>query len=83
MRGNVVIINRSSGLFAVQLEDGDFAVLELLGGHTVEANDLLQGNLDGLGGEEVLNLTQQERMSVYGQSGRCPLEAARALVYGQ
>lgn len=83
MRGKVVIINRSSGLFAVQLEDGDFAVLEMLGGHTVEANDVVQGNLDELGGEEVLNVTQQMRMSVYGQSGRCTLEAARSLVSRQ
>ena len=81
MRGKVVIINRLSGLFAVQLEDGDFAVLELLEGHTVEPNDFVQGNLDALGGEEVLNVTQQERMSVYGQSGRCTLEAARALMH--
>lgn len=83
MRGKVVIINRATGLFAVQLEDGDFAVLEVLGGQTVEANDLVQGNLDALGGEEVLNVTQREQMSVYGQSGRCSLESARGLVYRQ
>jgi hypothetical protein len=82
MRGTVVIINRQTGLFAVRLEDGDFSVLELLDGSELEPNDVLAGELDALGGEDINNVTHSRTMSVFGQTGRCSLEAARRLVYG-
>jgi hypothetical protein len=82
MRGNVVIINLQTGLFAVRLDDGDFSVLELLDGSQLEPNDVLDGELDALGGEEVSNVTHSSKMSVFGQSGRCSLVVARRLVYG-
>lgn len=82
MRGKIVLINARSGIFAVQLEDGDFAVLELSGSYDIEFNDVIKGELDNLGPMEIWNVTKREEISVFGQSGRCSVESARQLIYG-
>jgi len=39
MKGEVCEINQSRGMVAVQTENGDFSVFELLGGDSIEIGD--------------------------------------------
>ena len=48
----------------VQLENGLYSLVELLGGYDVELGDEFSGNLDEEGSCEIMNLTQNEEMSV-------------------
>ncbi len=68
MQGIVHTINRRRGMFVVQFDSG-FAVFELLDGIDISPGDPISGNLEALGGEELLHLGHRQRFSVYGQSG--------------
>lgn len=63
MKGVVSKI-RKDGLIEVQAETC-ISVIELLGAYEVEVGDEIEGDLDNLGSEELLNLSQVENMDVY------------------
>lgn len=65
MQGTIKFINHKRGLVAVQTENGDFTVFELLGGYTVELGDVISGDLETHAGETLKNLTQDEEMDVF------------------
>ena len=65
MRGVIELINHNQGMIAVSTESGEFSVLELVGGYTPELGDVICGNLESLGSEEVRNHTQEEIWDVY------------------
>lgn len=78
--GTIVAINRRRGMFVVQIDDGDFAVFELLAGIDIAVGDRLQGDLHALGGEDLLHLGQGELFSAFGQSGPSSLQVCRRLI---
>ena len=65
MRGIVELIGPRHGMIGVRTENDDYSVLELLGGYCLEVGDILIGELDSLGGEEVKNITQDEIWDVF------------------
>ena len=65
MKGTIKIISPRGAMVGVRTEDGDYSVLELLCGCSPEIDDVISGQLDSLGGEEVRNLTQGETWDVY------------------
>ena len=65
MKGVVELISPRHGMIGVQTENNDYSVLELLGGYFLEIGDVLEGELDSLGGEEVKNITQDELWDVF------------------
>ena len=65
MKGTIKIISPCGAMVGVRTEDGDYSVLELLGGFSPEIGDVISGQLDNLGGEEVRNLTQGEVWDVF------------------
>lgn len=77
MKGTVVHINQQTGMIAVETEDGEYSIIELLG-EEVELGDQLQWNGDyPLGGEDVRNLTQHSVMDVYFQNHCVPKSQLR------
>lgn len=64
MKGIVVWIDpKNDELIKVKTEEGNIALIELLG-HQVEIGDVIKGNLEDLGGETLYNLTQLEELDV-------------------
>jgi exosome complex RNA-binding protein Rrp4 len=67
MRGKTKLLNNKKGMVAVENEDGEYSVVELLGDYSPEAGDVISGNLDGLGGETIRNETQKQDWRVFVQ----------------
>lgn len=78
--GAVVIVNQRRGMFVVQIDEGDFAVFELLAGIDVAIGDRVAGDLEALGHEELRHVGQRRRFATYGQSGPSSLVACKRLV---
>ena len=78
--GTVVAVNRTRGMFIVEIDHGDYAVFELLDSIDIAVGDRLRGELDALGGEELLHLEQGCSFSVYGQSGPSGLGVCKRLL---
>lgn len=76
MRGIIKLINNIKGMVAVENEDGEFSVVELLGEYSPEAGDVISGNLEGLGGETIRNETQKQDWSVFIQDIHASRETA-------
>ncbi|MBQ7559583.1 MAG: hypothetical protein IJT20_04985 [Synergistaceae bacterium] len=63
MRG--IVLAATPAAVVAHLENGEFALIELLGGYDVERGDILEGNLADEGSHEITNLTQlEDEMSV-------------------
>lgn len=78
--GSVVAINSQRGMIIVAIEGGDYAVFELLSGVDIAVGDRVRGDLEALGGEELVHLDSGDRFSVYGQSGPSSLTACQRLL---
>ena len=79
MKGTVIDINMNKGFIAIQTDNG-ITVAELIGGYQVELDDEISGNLDALGGEELFNITHDEKMDVFIQAIYCSDKNARELM---
>ena len=64
MKGVIELIGPRQAMIGVHTEHGAFSVLELLGGYSPEIGDIILGELDNLGEEEVKNITQGETWDV-------------------
>lgn len=80
MNGIIAAINPRIGFYAVKLEDGEFAVFELLDSHEPAHGDSLSGALDSLGSETLLNVTQRTRFDVFIQDTHCSEARARQML---
>ena len=80
MIGKVRAINNQKGFIAVETDSNEFSVIELLGGYEVEIGDVISGDLETLGGEEVINKTQDEEMDVFIQDCHCDVRRVRQLM---
>lgn len=78
--GSVVAVNPRRGMFIVAIDDGDYAVFELLSGIDIATGDKVGGNLEALGSEELVHLGSGKRFSAYGQSGPSSLKACHRLL---
>lgn len=79
MKGIVVGINLKRGLIAVDV-DGDYTIVELLGGYDVNVGDAITGNLHNLGGEILINRTSGEKMDTFIQDYGCTRRRAEGLM---
>ena len=77
MNGTVIDINQPRGMVALETEDGEYSIIELLG-DDVEIGDVLKWADDNpLGGETIRNLTQGEMIDVYFQNHSVPRSELR------
>ncbi len=68
MKGTVVWIDpNNSELIKVRTENEIISLIELLG-HEVEIGDIITGNLEDLGREDLYNVTQHEELDVFIQN---------------
>jgi hypothetical protein len=65
MKGSVVGINQRKGMILVDTGDGEYSLIELLGESDLEIGDLLEGNLQSLGGERVRILPNGREMHTF------------------
>lgn len=75
------MINARTGIVAAQTDAGDYAVFEL-SGDEMEIGDVVEGDLQSLGGETYLNVTQRHRIDVFVQAIQCTRQNATDLVRG-
>lgn len=80
MNGTIELIGPCHGTIGVRTESDDFSVLELIGGYSPEMGDVISGELENLGGEEVQNITQGETWDVFIQDILGTKESAWRLV---
>lgn len=80
MRGVITHINPRNGMFIVQISGGDFAAFSLQDSLELAVGDVISGNLDALGGEELLHLGQGEVFNAVGESGPSSLQVCRRLI---
>lgn len=76
-RGIVSIVNQKSGTVAIQLEDGSCTLADLLGSEPVGVNDALEGELEVLGEETLLDQHSGRKVPVFIRAYQISLEAAR------
>jgi hypothetical protein len=80
MKGKIVLIGTDSGFVGIRTEQGDYSVLELLGGYDVELGDEVTSNFYNCSSAAVKNLTQSETMDVSIEAAGLTREQARALL---
>ena len=69
MNGRVFQINLKRGMVAVQTDNGDFSVFELLTKEDIEIGDPVHWDNDtGMGSELLANLRSAQRFEVYFQN---------------
>lgn len=68
MRGTVVHIHHQRGMVAVQTDDGDYTIVELLGDDIEEGDELIWSDDYPLGGAPMRNLTQGTKIEVFFQN---------------
>ena len=69
LSGTVAAINRNNGMFQVRISTGSFAVFELIGSVDLQPGDLIAGNLDAMGTQELLHVRHAQAFQAIGQSG--------------
>lgn len=80
MQGKVIIINNRKGFIAVQTDYG-VTVIELLGDYNIELEDIISGDLESCGSEDLFNMTQDEEMNTYIQATGCSRSCIKELMY--
>jgi hypothetical protein len=64
MRGIVQQVSARNGFAAIVTAAGEYTIAELLGDE-VEPGDVVDGNLESLGGETLVRVATKERLSVF------------------
>jgi hypothetical protein len=67
--GSVVAVNERKAMFIVEIDNGDFAVFELLERIGLGVGDRIRGNLKALGKTMLLHIDRNQSFRVYGQTG--------------
>ena len=80
MIGRIEFVNHVTGIFAVQVEDGCYAVIELLDTCEIHKGDIVSGNLHFIGNTTINNLTRSLAMKVYIEDVYSSQNNARAMV---
>ena len=61
MKGSIIFLNLPLGRAAVRTENGEYTYFEIVDSHEPEFGDIVEGKLENLGSEHLLNLTQNNR----------------------
>ena len=81
MQGNVTLINPKRGMIAVEIENEDYSVIEILGDDYIETGDIVKGNLQDHGHQTITIVTQNNhKFSGYIQGYHCSLLSAKNLI---
>ncbi len=79
MKGTVIAVNRVRGMVAVQLEDGDHIVFDSLGGD-FSKGDIISHIKDEHGDQEVMNVSQGARETIYVEALNATIASALTLI---
>jgi len=77
MKGRVIHIHQQRGMVAIETDDGDYSIIELLGDDVEEGDELRWKGDHPLGGETIRNVTQAESIEVYFQNHCVPKHQLR------
>ena len=77
MEGTVKAVNPLNGMFAVEVDDGGFTIVELLDSVDVGIGEVVHGELQSLGGESLLNVTTGDKFDCYIQNFDVPPSSIR------
>lgn len=80
MQGTITHINRRSGMFIIRTDDGDYTAWSLCDGFEPQIGSRIQGDLNALGGETLLDLARAERFQAVGESGPSGLAAVVTVI---
>jgi hypothetical protein len=78
--GTITEISPRGIMFIVAIDQGDWAVFELLDSIDLAIGDRIKGKLSALGSEELLHLGQGQTFSAFGQSGPSSLKSCQKLI---
>lgn len=70
-------------MFAAEIAPGYVTICELLGCEEVKSGDLLTGNIEQLGNQELYNETRKERLRVFNHETGCALHDAIETYFAQ
>ncbi|WP_019420170.1 hypothetical protein [Paenibacillus sp. OSY-SE] len=65
MKGIVAMINSKKGFLAVRTPSNEYSIVEVLEMELPELGDIISGNLESLGSETLVNLTQGIEIDVF------------------
>lgn len=77
MNGIIRAINYNRGIIAVEVDGGDYTIVELCGDYDVNIEDVITGDLESSGGETLFNKTNNEKMDTFIQDHGCTFQQAR------
>jgi hypothetical protein len=80
MKAVAITPAHSAAIFVARLEDGDHALLELVSGEVRRGDVIASAALDEVGEIQATNQTTGRVVLLYGQSGRCSLGQALAIL---
>lgn len=80
LKGKVYMINPRKGLVAILTENNSFTIAEVLEMTLPELGDIVQGDLESLGGETLYNVTRKETIEVFIQDIYADINHARMLL---
>ena len=76
LNGQVVLSNTFHRTYAVKIFEGDITIIEVLGQPAIDIGDVLCGNLESLGAQDLVNETTGDLLEVFVESVYCSIEEA-------
>ncbi len=77
MRGIIKLVNNRTGMMAIETENGEYTIIELLEGCELEEGDTIIGDLDTLGGETFQKESTKESFDVFIEDIHATLACAK------
>lgn len=81
MKGRVIVEYRRLGFFAVETEDNDFSIIEILSGLPSLGDELI-GGLNSLGEQQLYNETTKKELDVSIKSIHTTFDEAKSYIKG-
>lgn len=76
LRGQVVLTNTCHEIYAVKIFEGEISIIEVQGKPALKVGDILNGNLEALGAQHLVNETNGDLLDVFVESVYCSIEEA-------
>lgn len=65
MKGIIELLNLPKGRGAARTERGEYSYFEIVDSHEPEIGDAIEGELESLGSETLLNTSQNDKFDVF------------------
>ena len=82
-KAKVLLMRKSTGMFAAETTPGYVTVFEMLGCEEVKSGDILIGNMEELGNQDLYNESRKERLRVFNHETGCAMRDAIETYFAQ